>query len=82
MISVTRLNHDPLLLNCDLIEHLENTPDTVITLTSGAKLMVLESSEEIVSRVIQFRRAVFDTILKCPMAPSERAACCAGNSTK
>jgi flagellar protein FlbD len=58
MIPLTRLNHVPLVLNSDLIEHVEVTPDTVITLTTGQKLMVLESAEEITSRVIAFRRAI------------------------
>ncbi|MFN7993840.1 MAG: flagellar FlbD family protein [Bryobacteraceae bacterium] len=58
MIRLTRLNHSPFLLNSDLIEHVEFTPDTVISLTSGQKIVVLESPEEIVSRVIEFRRAI------------------------
>jgi flagellar protein FlbD len=56
MISITRLNHAPSLLNPDLIEHIEVTPDTVITLTNGQKYMVLEDPEEVVQRVIDFRR--------------------------
>ena len=43
MIHLTRLNRTPLFLNSDLIEHLQSTPDTVITLTSGHNFMVLES---------------------------------------
>jgi flagellar protein FlbD len=58
MIRLTRLNHAPLVLNSDLIEHMETTPDTVITLTTGQKLMVLESAEDVVARVIEFRRAI------------------------
>jgi flagellar protein FlbD len=58
MIKLTRLNHVPLILNSDLIEHIESTPDTVITLTSGQKLMVRETAEEIVDKVIAFRRAL------------------------
>ena len=58
MIEVTRINHLPLILNADLIEHIETTPDTIISLTNGQKLVVLESVEEIISRVINFRRAV------------------------
>ncbi|MGH9594718.1 MAG: flagellar FlbD family protein [Bryobacteraceae bacterium] len=58
MIRVTRINHVPLILNSDLIEHIETTPDTVISLTSGPKLLVLESAEEIVRRVIEFRRKI------------------------
>ena len=59
MIRLTRLNHVPLILNSDLIEHIDMTPDTVVTLTSGQKIMVLESAEDIVARVIAFRRAIF-----------------------
>ena len=59
MIHVTRLNHTPVVLNCDLIEHVETTPDTVISLTTGQKLMVLESAEEIIERVVQFRRSIY-----------------------
>jgi flagellar protein FlbD len=56
MIKVTRLNHVPLILNSDLIEHIDMTPDTVVTLSSGQKYMVLESAEEIVNKVIHFRQ--------------------------
>jgi flagellar protein FlbD len=62
MIYITRLNHSPSLLNPDLIEHIEVTPDTVITLTNGQKYMVLEEPEEVVERVIEFRR-------RCQEAP-------------
>ena len=58
MITVTRLNHTPLILNSDLIEHIEMTPDTVIALTSGQKYMVLETSDEIVERIVSFRRSL------------------------
>lgn len=56
MIQVTRLNQQQLVLNSDLIEHIESTPDTVITLTTGTKFMVRESAEEIIRRVAEFRR--------------------------
>ncbi len=56
MIQLTRLNQQQLVLNSDLIEHIESTPDTVITLTTGAKFMVRESAEEIIRRVAEFRR--------------------------
>ncbi len=58
MIHVTRLNHTPVVLNSDLIEQIESTPDTVISLTTGQKIMVLESTEEIVDRIVSFRRSV------------------------
>jgi len=65
MIDLTRLNHTKLVLNADLIEFIEATPDTVISLTTGQKLVVLERSEEIVRRVITFRRAIFSELLQC-----------------
>ena len=58
MIYVTRLNHTPIVLNAELIEHIETTPDTVISLTTGQKFMVLESTEEVISRVMDFKRTV------------------------
>jgi len=68
MIKLTRLNHTPLIVNSDLIEHIEVTPDTVVTLTSGQKLIVLESAEEIVEKVITFRRAIFGRDMYGPTA--------------
>lgn len=59
MIQVTRLNRIPLILNSDLIEHIDANPDTVVSLTTGQKIVVLETAEEIVERVIAFRRAIF-----------------------
>lgn len=58
MIQLTRLNQVEFLLNSDLIEHIENTPDTVITLTSGKKYVVLEPLAEILRRIIEFRRSI------------------------
>ena len=58
MIRLTRINHVPLVLNSDLIEHVEITPDTVIAMTSGQKYMVLESADEVIERVIDFRKAI------------------------
>lgn len=58
MIRITRLNGVAIVLNSDLIQHIENTPDTVITLTSGEKLMVLESAHEIIEEVVHFRRKI------------------------
>ena len=58
MIYLTRLNHAPLIVNSDLIEHVEVTPDTVIALTTGQKFMVLESAEDVVEKVIQFRKSI------------------------
>lgn len=54
MIQITRINHVPHMINSDLIDHVEFTPDTVVSLTSGQKFVVLESPDEVVARVIDF----------------------------
>jgi flagellar protein FlbD len=59
MIRLTRLNRAPMVLNSDLIEHIDVTPDTVITLTTGQILRVRESAEEVIRRIIGFRRQIF-----------------------
>jgi len=58
MIRLTRINQIPLILNADLIEHLETTPDTVISMTNGQKFVVLESSDDVIRKVIEFRREI------------------------
>jgi flagellar protein FlbD len=45
-------------VNADLIEHVEVTPDTVVALTTGQKFLVLESAEQVIEKVIQFRSAI------------------------
>lgn len=60
MISVTRLNGKELMINCNLIELVEETPDTVITFTNGVKLVVKESSEQIRQSVIEYKREIFN----------------------
>ena len=59
MIRLTRLNHAALVLNSDLIEHIEETPDTVITLTTGQILRVRETADQVVTRIVEFRRRIF-----------------------
>ena len=59
MIRLTRLNGVAIVLNSDLIEHIDVTPDTVITLTTGQILRVRETAEGVVRRIIEFRRRVF-----------------------
>ncbi len=60
MIMLTRLNNTPLVINPDLIVFMEETPDTIITLSNGEKVAVLEKVNEIIRRVIEFRRRVFN----------------------
>jgi len=56
MINVTRLNDKVFVVNSDLIEMMEETPDTVITLTGGNKLVVSESINVLIERIVEFRR--------------------------
>jgi flagellar protein FlbD len=58
MIYVTRLNHSTAVLNSDLIEHIETTPDTVITLTTGQRLTVRETPAELIESVRAWRHSI------------------------
>lgn len=58
MIQLTRLNNKPLVVNSDLIKFVEQSPDTLVTLITGEKIVVLEKSHEVLARVIEFRRSV------------------------
>jgi flagellar protein FlbD len=60
MIPLTRLNNTPLIINPDLIAFIEETPDTIITLSNGEKVVVQEKVKEVIRRVIEFRRCVFN----------------------
>jgi flagellar protein FlbD len=63
MIHLTRLNQVPVVVNADLIEHIETTPDTVIALTTGQKILVRESADEIIERVVGFRRRIVEGLV-------------------
>lgn len=56
MISLTRLNGEKLFINMDLIEIMEQTPDTVVTLTTGKKFVVKESIAQINSEIVKFKK--------------------------
>ena len=61
MILVQRLNGEELIINAELIETIEKCPDTLISLTSGKKFLVLDSSEDIIDKVIEYRRRVYNS---------------------
>ena len=63
MIEVTRFNDSTFLVNADLIETIEETPDTVITLANGRKYIVTEKAEEIKSKVIEYKKKIFSGII-------------------
>jgi flagellar protein FlbD len=58
MIRLTRLNNQGLTVNSDLIKFVEQSPDTLITLITGEKIVVRESVEEVLARLVEFRRSV------------------------
>ena len=59
MISVTRLNGKTFVINPDLIEVMEETPDTVITLTNSNKYVVSEGIDLLIERIVDFRRRCY-----------------------
>ena len=59
MIYLTRLNNQPLVVNADLIKFIENSPDTVITLLNGEKLIVRETVEQVLERIADFQRRFY-----------------------
>jgi flagellar protein FlbD len=63
------LNNQPFAINSDLIKFIENAPDTVVTLTSGEKIVVLETPELVIEKVIAFRRAVLSGLLSVGIDP-------------
>ncbi len=59
MIKVTGLNNVEFILNAELIEKLEEVPESVITLVNGKKYIVLESNEEIIRSVLEYKKRIF-----------------------
>lgn len=59
MIFVHRLNGKQFVVNCELIKFIESTPDTLITLLSGEKLMVKETLEEVLTATMDYRKRLY-----------------------
>lgn len=59
MIELNKINGSTVLINCDLIEYVEETPDTVVTLTTGRKLIVKESRQEIKNLVKCYKQEIY-----------------------
>ncbi|MDA0745094.1 MAG: flagellar FlbD family protein [bacterium] len=62
MIKITRLNNTVLTINADMIEFLETTPDTIITLTDGRKVVAKESVDELIERVVEYKRRLLSPL--------------------
>lgn len=58
MITLTKLNKKEFVLNTDLIKFVEDVPDTLITLIGGDKIFILETKEEVILKIIEYKRMV------------------------
>ena len=56
MIKLTRLGGEPFVLNAELIRYVETRPDTFVTLTTGERVVVTETMDEVVQRAIEYQR--------------------------
>jgi flagellar protein FlbD len=65
MIELTRLHGQKITINVDLIEFVEETPDTMITTTSGKKIMILESVKQVIQKAVDYKR-------RCHFPPRRR----------
>ena len=75
MIELTRLNGSPMVLNSDLIKSAEASPDTMLTLINGEKLMVREETAEVVERVLAYRARLLATVARrLPVGDLQRLA--------
>ena len=61
MIKITRLNDTVVVVSADMIEFLEATPDTIITLTDGRKVIAKESVDEVIQKVVEYKQLCFST---------------------
>lgn len=58
MVKLSRINGAEVTVNAELIEIIEATPDTIVSLTTGKKLMVVESVDQVVEKVMAYRRMI------------------------
>jgi len=56
MIALTKLNNSAFVVNADLIKFIESTPDTMVTLTTGERLLVKESAADVIRKTIDYGR--------------------------
>ena len=64
LIELTKLNDVKFTLNADVIEFVEETPDTVVTLTTGQKVIVKETRQEITALVVGYRKSLYSDIVQ------------------
>jgi flagellar protein FlbD len=64
MIQLTRLNNTPIVLNSDLIKTAEASPDTMLTLINGEKIIVREPCSEVIERVLEYRARLLSVVAR------------------
>lgn len=62
MIKVTKLNGKEFVLNCENIETVEKTPDTVISLENGNKYVVTETVDEVIEKVVEYKKKIHNSV--------------------
>jgi flagellar protein FlbD len=73
MIALRRINGQEFILNADFIESLESTPDTVITMTSGKKIMVQNTLEDVVRKSVKYKQLTHQTLQVVQQGTNEKA---------
>ena len=58
MVELTRLQNQKIIVNADLIEFIEATPDTMISMTTGKKIIVLESVKQVIDKVVRYKKRI------------------------
>ena len=58
LIGITKLNDRDTIINCDLIELIESNPDTTITMTTGRKVIVRETVDEVLEKIISYKKSL------------------------
>lgn len=69
MIYITRLDHNQMVVNAELIATVESTPDTMLTLSNGHQYLVQETVADVVARVLEYRRQVNGALRVVSAAP-------------
>ena len=59
MVKITKFNGKEIMINSDLIEFIETTPDTIITLTTGKKVIVKDKVEDIIEEIVKFKKKIY-----------------------
>lgn len=59
MIKITKLNDKEFVINCDLIECMEATPDTTITMTTGRKIIAKESVDDVIDKILEYKKRIY-----------------------